>query len=369
MTCTTRTRSTATLFLLSCFLLPAPGSGWAADLTGRLGLQAGGLDHPLGIAEEPSSPYLNANVDLGLAAQSGSSLWKFTYTGGIWTFDPETALDFSRHAFGLEWARPQARDAVTVSTGVQAALRRNETAYSIYDNDEVFGYLALKTYPHPQLMVRGYAGLRGRTYAALPEESYLEPHAVLELKRFWNNRTTLGSTLRLGGKWFHDDAAPGVWGTDGTPHAAQASVALDLARGLGDRLGLSASVQQRFDLAGFPYYVDTDVYDSPLLDRYARSGPSARGALKVLTAVQAWVELGAAWREDDYGEILFDDGAGGATRLDTITDLFVTLERPFLKHGKGAVIEAVVSWRDQESSLPGYTWSGLAVAAGMQWRF
>ncbi len=79
-------------------------------------------------------------------------------------------------------------------------------------------------------MLRGYAGLRLRTYAELPEESYLEPHALLELKRFWENRTTLGATLRVGGKWFHDPVAPRVWGTDGTPHAAQLSATIDLAR-------------------------------------------------------------------------------------------------------------------------------------------
>ncbi|HPF69107.1 MAG TPA: hypothetical protein PLQ13_00435 [Candidatus Krumholzibacteria bacterium] len=366
MTCTARTFTAAlAAAILALAAAPAP----AADLHGQLGVEAGGLDHPLGIAVEPSSPYLNGNLDLNLAAPTGASVWKFSYSGGTYLFDPETALDFARHAVGVEWLKPAAREALTFSTGLQVSLRRNETAYSVYDYDELFWYSALKTYPHPQLMVRGYAGLRVRRYDLLPEESYLEPHAVLELKRFWNNRTTLGATLRAGGKWFHDEVAPNVWGTDGTPYAAQASASLDLAKGLSDRLGLSASAQQRFDLAGFPYYVEADVFDSPLLDRYARSGPAVRGALKVLTAAQLWLEGGAAWRRDDYGAILFDDGAAGATRTDTITDLFLSLERPFLKQGKGAVLQATVTWRDQASTLPGYTWEGLTLATGLQWRF
>lgn len=341
----------------------------AADLTGTAGVEAGSLDHPLGVAVEPSTPYVNGRLDLSLAARSASSLWKLTYNGGLHRFDPETALDFSRHAVGLEWARPRERDAVTVSLGVQAAVRRNADAYRVYDHDELYGYLAFKTYPRPSLMTRAYVGLRVRSYADLPEESYLEPHAVVELKRFWENRTTVGASLRLGGKWFHDPVAPRVWGTEGTPHAAQLSATLDLARGLSERVGLSASLQQRLDLAGFPYYVDADVYDSPLLDRYARGGPAARAAVKVLTPLQAWLELGGAWREDDYGEILFPDGADGAHRRDTVRDLFASLERPFLKHGQGTVLALTVAWRDQASSLPGYTWSGLAATAGVQWRW
>lgn len=361
-----RLRNTLVLLALG-LLLPAWAA--AAQLNGTVGLEAGGLEHPLGVAIEPSSPYLNGNLDLNLAARSGSTLWKLIYSGGFYRFDPDVPLDFARHAVGLEWARPRERGQVTFSAGVQAALRRNAEAYRAYDHDEIFGYVAIKSYPHPQLFVRGYLGLRARTYDDLPEESYLEPHAFLEVKRFWANRTTLGATVRLGGKWFHDPVAPQVWGTTGPPHAAQLSATIDLARGISERVGLQASLQQRLDLAGFPYYVGADVFDSPLLDRYARSGPAARVAAKVLTAAQLWLELGAAWREDDYGEILFADGTGGSTRRDTVGDLFATLERPFLKQGKGAVLEAMVAWRNQASNLDGYTWSGLAASAGLQWRW
>ena len=36
---------------------------------------------------------------------------------------------------------------------------------------------------------------------------------------------------------------------------------------------------------------------------------------------------------------------------------------------KGIVLLARVSWRDQVSNLPGYTWSGPTASAGVEWRF
>jgi hypothetical protein len=332
-------------------------------------LDAGSIDHPLGIASELSTPYLNARLGLDGTARSGDHRWKFTYEGGAFRFDPDVGLDFQRHAVGIEWIRPKPNEAIQWSAGTQLSMRDNQDLYSVYDQEEAYGYLAFKTYPAPSLMLRGYLGARARRYAELPEESYYEPHAVLVAKRFWENRTTLGATLRLGGKWFYDDVAPRVWGTSGTPSAAQLSGNLDFAKGLSDRVGLQASVGQRVELSSFPYYVGADVYDSPLLDRYARAGTSARASIKVLSLAQVWVEGGGAWRDDDYGDILFADGATGSMREDTVVDAFVSLQRRFLTDGHGAILNAMVSWREQDSTLATYTWDGWMASGGIEWRW
>ena len=355
------------IFLGTAIILGAAPA--AADLTGHLTLGGGYLQHPLGIAVEPSSPY--GSGELGLQMLLGEATrWRLTYEGSVTWFDPEVPLDDTRHAVGVEWIRARPRDEWTISAGLQAGLRRQTEYYRIYDHDEAYGYLAFKTYPHPRLMVRGWAGLRQRSYRDLPEESYVEPHLVLDAKRFGDDRSTLGASLRLGGKWFHDPVASQVWGTPGTPVTSQLSAALNAARGLSDRVGVRASLQLRLGLQDFPYYVAEDLYDSPLLDRYARTGPSALAAVKWLTPILAWFEIGAAWTDDDYGEILFADGfGGGSTRRDTIVDVFASLERRLLTHGKGIVLVARASWRDQRSNLPGYTWSGPTASAGVEWRF
>ncbi len=341
-----------------------------AELTGRVTAEGGHLEHPLGIAVETASPYINGKLGLNFRVRTGGSLLRVTYEGSTYRFDPDVPLDYSRHAVGLEWVRPAAREDWTLSVGVQGASRRNIQGYRIYDHDEAYGYLAFKTYPHPRVMVRGWAGLRARTYDDLPEESYLEPHAVLEIKRFGGSRTTVGLSARLGGKWFNESVAKNVWGTTDTPSTSQLVTALSLSRGLSERFGVRANLSHRLTMAEFPYWVGEDIYDSPLLDRYARSGPSVLGAAKWLAPLQTWLEVGAAWREDDYGEIVFADGTGGGgLRSDTVVDTFASLKRRFMKQGKGATLTGTVSWRDQVSNLEVYTWTGLAFSAGLEWRW
>jgi hypothetical protein len=350
-------------------LAALPTLASAAAVTGRAAVESGALDHPLGVAVEPSSPYLRGEFALQMLLGE-SKRWRLTYEGSGTRFAPEVPLDDMRHAFGAEWIRIRPRDEWTLSAGIQAGARRQIDQYRVYDHDEAYGYLSFKTYPHRKVMFRGWAGVRLRDYRDLPEESYLEPHAVLEAKRFGDDRTTLGVTARLGGKWFHDPAAPRVWGTAGTPVTSQLTVAFNVAKGLSERVGLRAAGEVRLGLRGFPYYVEANLYDSPLLDRYARNGPSAVAALKWLSPLETWIEFGAVWTGDDYGDILFaDPQGGGATRRDTVMDLFASLERRLLTGGRGVILTGTVSWRDQDSNLPGYAWSGLRATAGVEWRF
>lgn len=344
----------------------APAQG---TLTGRLSAGGGHLEHPLGVAVEPASGYGQGAVVLQVSL-GDTTLWRLTYEGSATRFLEDVNLDNTRHAVGLEWTRHRSREDWTLSAGLQAGLRKQIGVYTIYDHHEGYGYLAFKTYPHPRLMVRGWAGLRLRSYPDLPEESYLEPHLVLEAKRFSENRTTLGASLRLGGKWFHDPVARNVWATGGTPVTSQIQLAVNGALGMSDRLGARASCDWRTGLRDFPYFVAEDIYDSPLLDRYARTGPAALAAMKWLTPLLAWFEIGATWATDDYGEIIFADGSGGgSTRRDTIVEAFATIERRFMSGGKGTILRAGISWRDQESNMPGYTWSGPTASAGLEWRF
>lgn len=361
-----RTVLPSIILVAAAFLGAAPAS---ADFSGRFSMEGGYLQHPLGIAVEPYSPYARSELALQLMLGKATR-WRLTYEGSATLFDPDVPLDDMRHLVGIEWIRPRSREAWTFSAGVQGGLRRQTEYYRVYDHDEAYGYLAFKHYPHPRLMLRGWAGLRLRSYRDLPEESYLEPHLVFEAKRFGGSRTTVGATVRLGGKWFHDPVAPNVWDTEGTPVTSQLTLGANVAQGLSDRVGARASLHLRMGLQDFPYYVAENLYDSPLLDRYARSGPSALAAIKWLTPLQAWFEVGGAWTDDDYGSILFADGfGGGSTRRDTIFDMFASLERRLLSHGKGTILRATVTWRDQASNMRSYTWSGPTASAGVEWRF
>jgi hypothetical protein len=363
----------APLTVLAFLLLTLPSAPptRAAHSAGRFDLEAGSLSHPVGLSWESAAPYLHGALSYELAVDAGPSRWEFSYQGDLTVFDESVGLGYDRHALGVEYVRPpRAAGGSGWSAGLQGAIRVQDPVLAAYDHTEVFGYLAGKTYIHPRVMLRGVAGLRTRTYDALPEESYTEPHALVELKHFSENRTTLGATVRLGGKWYHDAVAPRVWGTRTTPVTSQLSAGLDVARGLSDRVGLRASVLARIGLDSFPYYVADDIYDSPLLDRYASNGLGASGEIKILTPSTLWLRLGAGIREDDFGDILFADGiGGGAQRRDTSLDLWIAADRRLDWAGRSLTLKGHVGWTDQSSTLDVYTWSGLTAGGGLQWRW
>ena len=350
--------------LLILTTLPAA----ALDLHGSLDLSAGGIDHPLGLADEPSTSLRSARLQLsGLLPEGGAASWRASYQGDLALFGPELPLDYTVQAVGLERLSGGGAGRNTSGWGFQWSTRRQLDAASPYDHDQFETYLTAKRYLRPTVMLRTTLGARLRRFGELPEESFVEPHATLELKRFGADRSTLGAVVRLGGKWFHDDVAPAVWGTDGAPHAAQLSASLQYARSLSQRLGLRLSATQRVGLADFPYWVEDDLVDSPLLDRYARTGPRAAAALKILAPGGVWLDTGLAWQRDDYGAILFRDGDATATRLDTLLQAHLTLEAGLGGGPRAARLQTSVFWQDQDSSIAGYTWRGATLVAGVAW--
>jgi hypothetical protein len=347
---------------------PAPGAG--LESAGWLSVEAGHLAHPLGVAEEPASPYGHGALVQEFALVSDRARLELSYRGDLTAFDPEVDLGYTRHALGVEYLRPASRPSqLAVSAGAQGALRRQAPTYAIYDHDEAVGYLAAKVYAHPRLMLRGVAGLRWRRYESLPEESYLEPHATLELKHFSPSRRTLGATVRLGGKWYHEPAAVRVWESRSTPTTSQLAASLLLAQGVSDRVGVRASAGYRATLDGFPYYVDEEIYDNPLLDRYARQGWNADGEVKWLMPSAVWLRLGLDWRTDDYGEIRFRTADADGHRLDRVLAAWLSLERRLGFVGRDLTLRLNLGFTDQRSTLATYTWSGPTAGAGLQWRW
>lgn len=332
---------------------------------GTVDVTAGGLEHPLGVASEPSTPFAGADLSLRWSLGSFASQWRITYEGALNRFDPDAGLDHSRHAVGVEWIRGAARDEVTLSAGAQLGLRANESFYTPYDYRQGFTYVGLKTYPVERLMVDGFAGLRLRDYPDLPEESYVEPHAALVTRYFFDTGTSVGTTLRAGGKWYHDPVAQNVWDSTGMPSTSQVSASLDLTQSVTRRVGLRASLRERVQTSSFPYYVEDDIYDSPLLDRYASSGTSAGASVKALAPGQVWVEVGYSWWEDDYGQTLFADQGAGSERNDRSSAVSLSLERRFLHDGRGFTVHAALYHHDQQSNIENYDWAGWSSVAGI----
>lgn len=359
-------RRSARLLPLAMLILLSTAAA-EVRLQGSVGLDAGTLDHPLGLADEPASFLRSGRLDLTAVSGGDGSYWRGTYAGSLDLFDDDVPLDYVRHAVGLERIQGRGQGRPALGFGLQWSTRRQLDDASPYDHVELDGYFTRKSYPLPDVMLRAVVGARLRTFADLPEESFVEPHAQLEAKRFGEDRSTLGATLRLGGKWYHDDAAASVWGTDGTPRAAQLAVTLQYARGLSDRVGVRASAGQRVALADFPYWVQDDLVDNPLLDRYARSGPTAFAAIKLLGPAAVWLDTGVRWSEDDYGAILFDGGDGPAERDDTVLQAHATLEKNLSSAARGTVLRFTALWRDQDSNVPAYSWRGVTLVGGVDW--
>ncbi len=350
------------------FFLAAPSQA-ATIVHGSAGVDLGFLEHPLGLNDEPSSSLRIGRLDLAASTKTDQTTLRWSYSGALTLFDEDVPLDYMRHAVGLEWINSSGSGNKSSSAGLRWTVRDQVERGSLYDHKEIDGYLVHKIYPAPSLMIRGVAGGRVRSYSELPEESLLETYVLLEMKKFTENRTTIGTSLRLGGKQFYDPIAPRVWGTQDQPFASQLVLSLDAAQGVSDRISLKASVGQRISLSDFPYWVQDDLFDNPLLDRYARSGWLANGSVKVLTPGLIWVETGVYASTDDYGAILFDSGDEGATRLDHVLEGYVSLEKTIVSGSNKTVLRLTGSWRDQSSNLELYDWSGMSVVGGVSWKW
>ncbi len=259
---------TSCFILSTCLGLGIPQDS-SAEVTGKVNVGAGYLAHPLGISEETEAGYFYQILQIASVSRKGGNAIKLGYEGQASQFGNETQLGSQRHGLGVEFFNKSADRKKGFSAGIQATTRRHDDWYQAYDHNEAFGYLALKKFIGSRHLLKGYAGFRIRKYDELPEESYIEPHAQLEIQRFSENRTSLGLRVRYGWKQFNDDVASQVWETLNLPSTSQLAARLSFSKGLSDRVGLRSWAEYRFKLSEFPYSVADDIYDSPVLDRYA----------------------------------------------------------------------------------------------------
>lgn len=361
-------RSVAACLWAAAALTPAAASG--TDVQGSLSLGTGYLDNPLGVVTDEGAGYLSESLRLFALQGSGNDRFRFGYEGSASQFDKDAQLGSQRHGLGWEWfhAEGYARGA---GAGLQFAMRRYDARYELFDHQDLNSYATYKTYLGSTVMLRTTAQLQYRRYADLPEESFLEPRLQVELKRFAQNRTTLGLDLRAGLKYYYDSAASRVWETPNLPSTSQLAARLNFAWGCSERLSLRTWFEARLSLSDFPHYVDAEggVYDSPLLDVYAHDGFDSFFALKWLAPGAFWLEPGVAYGDHDYGELLFAADDGGATRRDKVLDAFVSLEKPFSGSLNGLRLNALAGLRSQDSTLSTYAYDGLFAQTALAYHF
>ena len=362
-----------TKFLLLLFLISAGFAGTdvsGGEIKGSLNLGGGYLEHPLGVGDEPDAGYLFQALRLFTGAGSGQNIFKISYEGQASQFGNDTQLGSLRNGFGLEWFHNSADRRKGLSAGLQGSLRSHSQLYEIYDFKEAYSYLAGKSFAGTSTLWKGFVGLKIRDYGDLPEESYIEPHGQLEIQRFFESRSALGLRVRYGWKQYNDDVAPQVWETLNLPSTSQLAARLNFSRGLSDRLGFRTWGEYRWKLSEFPYFVSEDIYDSPILDRYATEGYDLFAALKWLGPLQTWYELGGTFGDHDYGEIQFAVGDGsGQTRADTTFDFYLSLEKSLGKSVGQPKLKIMGGWRDQDSTHPWYSYTGTFASTSLSWNF
>ena len=364
---------TRTKFLLLLLLMwsgLAGSDAWSGEINGSLNLGAGYLEHPLGVGDELDAGYLFQALRLSTGTGNDQNMFKISYEGQASQFGNNTQLGSLRNGLGLEWFHKTEDRRKGLSAGVQMSLRNHDDWYELYDYKEAFSYLAFKSFAGTRTLWKGFAGLKIRSYGDLPEESFIEPHGQLEIQRFSENRTTLGLRVRYGWKQFNDDAASQVWETLNLPSTSQLAGRFTFSRGLSERVGFRAWGEYRWKLSEFPYYVEDDIYDSPVLDRYATDGYDLFSALKWLGPVQTWFEVGTSYGDHDYGEIQFAtaDG-GGQTRVDTVFEFYGSLEKTLGESLGRPKLKLMGGWRDQDSSHLWYAYSGTFASTSLYWKF
>ena len=344
----------------------------AADIRGSLTIGTGYLENPLGVSNETAAGYLSQSLRLssafGIGEDSGH-VFKLGYEGNASQFGNETQLGNMRHGLGAEWFNKSADGRNSVGAGAQFSLRGYEEYYKIYDYNELYTYLSFKRYLGDRHLLNGFAALRVREYGELPEESYLEPHGQLEIKKFFDSRATIGLSARYGAKFFNDSVASSVWETLDLPSTSQVAARLNIAKGVSDRLAVRGWVDSRWNLSDFPRYVAEDVFDSPLLDGYAHEGVDGFVAVKYLGPAQVWLEVGATAGDHDYGSLLFAGTPVGQTRDDQVFEYFASAEKALAGKADAPKLRVVGGWRDQESTIEAYTYAGMYFSSSLTWRF
>ncbi|MBZ0268662.1 hypothetical protein K8I85_10940 [bacterium] len=351
-----------------CVLIPTAGQAGEL-LDAKVSFGTGYTAHPLGFSDDEEAAYIFQSLVLSVVLPDSVPTWRIVYEGNGYQFSNGVELNQMHHALGMERLGSLKSGSASTRLGVQIAGRLHEDdRYQPYDYRQASAYAATKGYPRNGVLLRGHVDTKYRRYGDLPEESYLESNARLELQRFLPSSTTLGLQVGWGAKWYTDSAAEEVWETGGTPVTSQVRLRLNAAQGLGARVSVRAAGSVRISLADFPYIVREDLYDSPLLDWYASSGWRAESVVRALVPWQTWFEVGSAYGARDYGDLRFPGVSGPASRSDDILDVFCSLERAFDVNDRNRMlVEVGGRWTRQESDLETYDLSGPNLSTSLSW--
>ena len=368
-----------TLFLALCLLISPAAWAEGGSLQGKLLLGGGYLEHPIGLAYENDAGYLTQALNLAALFDQDQDRFKLGYEGNATQFGNDTQLGSMRHGLGVEWFRTLPGNdggrPGQISAGVQVAWRSYQEFFSMYDYGELYSYLSFRKYLGVRTLLKGYGAIKIRDYGEILGESFREPHGKLEIQRFFESRTTLGLAVRFGAKFYFGVAASEVWETLNLPSTSQLSTRLNFSQGITDRFGARGWLDYRVNFDDYPHYYSAteEIFDSPLLDRYAREGLDAFGALKLLVPWQTWLEGGVSYGDHDFGNLLFpSDEAGvgpgeGQVRSDTFQDYYLSPTRVLSGALGRPKLVVTGGWLDRESSLSRYTFSGAHYSATMTW--
>jgi hypothetical protein len=338
-------------------------------ISSTLLIGTGYLEHPRRVSIEPAASYLYQSFSLTNISGTKEQYYRFGYNVNTSQFGNNTSLGFWKHGLAFEFFNKNSKKKQNLSLGVQISSKHYENYYSIYNNKDVYSYVALKKNYGNQAILKGYAALRYKKFTTLPEEDFLEPHGQIKLQYFTKKQTTLELALNLGSKFYTSPIAPLIWDTRGTPTVSRFSTRIKIAKKLSSRLALRGWYESNKKLSDFPHYVADNIYDSPLLDSYAYDGHDTFLAIKLLAPKQTWVEFFGSYGSHDYGSLLFPVEASAELRKDHVTLFGFSTNRYLSSLLKKPQLKINMGWSDQDSSLPEYSYSGIYLSSSLSWNW
>lgn len=209
------------------------------------------------------------------------------YSGQARMFAEYEDLFAQNHAVGVSIVRPGPERRL-LAGGLSAAFRRGRLQYEYRDYHEIDGYLGVREYLQPTLMLR--AGVSGavRRYRQAPDFSFFEPAAYVQISRFLHTRTTLQGGIDLGAKFYLNESTGDPLYTEYARSSDPGSqllaiLWLKLAQSVGPRTGLQLRLSRQDILAGVARYQRPDLYDPVdelFDDAYSYASDEIRTTLK-----------------------------------------------------------------------------------------
>ena len=318
------------------FLGPAPASGaWPAPAL-RLSL---GSAYTSNLFQDyaPRSDWVHS---IGMAVDHAFGDVQVGYYGDARMYATYDDLFALTHALVVSVVRPGPDRQLWVA-GLTASMRSGRHEYEYRDYYETDGYLGIRRYLQPTLMLR--AGVTGvmRRYQSASAYSYFEPAAYVQLSRFLQTRTTLQAGIDTGAKLYLDDVTgeplySAYTRAADTGRQVQATIWAKVAQSIGPRSGLQVRLSHQDLLTGLARYEQPAMYD-PVQelfdDGYSYAGQQIRAVLKHRGAAGLELLFMAQHERRTYeGRPPLDlEGlpvAEGGDRRDRRTGVLLRAERP-----------------------------------------